>query len=72
MNTAFDVVLARSGTVIHVSEHRTVHDAVREHGEPALSSCAEGLCGTCETVVLDGEPDYRDTVLADEEKQRGA
>ena len=28
-----------------------------------LSSCREGTCGTCETPVLDGIPDHRDSVL---------
>jgi ferredoxin len=33
-----------------------------------VSSCAEGTCGTCETRVLEGLPDHRDSVLRDEEK----
>ncbi|PXY19647.1 ferredoxin [Prauserella muralis] len=71
VNTAFDVVLARTGDVIHVSEQHTVLSALREHGVSASSSCGEGLCGTCETPVLAGEPEHRDTVLTDEERQRG-
>jgi ferredoxin len=27
----------------------------------------EGICGTCETPVLEGRPDHRDSVLSDEE-----
>jgi ferredoxin len=33
-----------------------------------LSSCAEGTCGTCETGVLDGRPDHRDSVLTADEQ----
>ena len=33
-----------------------------------LGSCHEGICGTCETVVLDGEVDHRDSVLTEDEK----
>jgi ferredoxin len=33
-----------------------------------LSSCQEGTCGTCETTVLSGTPDHRDSVLTDDEQ----
>jgi ferredoxin len=36
-----------------------------------LSSCAEGTCGTCETAVLEGEPDHRDSVLDEVEREAG-
>jgi pyrrolidone-carboxylate peptidase len=36
-----------------------------------LSSCAEGTCGTCETAVLGGRPDHRDSVLTEEERRAG-
>ncbi len=29
-----------------------------------LSSCREGTCGTCETPVLAGEVDHRDSILS--------
>jgi vanillate O-demethylase ferredoxin subunit len=34
-------------------------------------SCREGLCGTCVTSVLAGQPDHRDYVLSDEERESG-
>jgi ferredoxin len=34
-----------------------------------LSSCAEGPCGTCETAVISGEPDHRDSVLNQLERE---
>ncbi|WP_306454249.1 PDR/VanB family oxidoreductase [Rhodococcus sp. ACS1] len=71
INTAFDVVLARTGDILHVLENRSILDVVREHGVPVLSSCREGLCGTCETPVLEGRPEHRDTVLTDDERERG-
>jgi ferredoxin len=36
-----------------------------------LSSCQEGTCGTCETTVLSGVPDHRDSVLTSEEQAAG-
>ena len=46
-------------------------DVVRQHRHAVLSSCAEGTCGTCETAVLSGLPDHRDSVLTDEEREAG-
>ncbi|MGW1785186.1 PDR/VanB family oxidoreductase [Streptomyces sp. NPDC002143] len=66
---AFEVLLDRSGITVQVPPERSVLDAVREAGVAALSSCAEGICGTCETEVLDGEPDHRDSVLSAEERK---
>jgi ferredoxin len=37
-------------------------------GVGVLSSCREGTCGTCETEVLEGEVDHRDSLLTDEER----
>ena len=68
---AFDVVLARSELTVTVPPDRSILSVVEEAGVGVLSSCAEGTCGTCETPVLEGEPDHRDSVLDDEEKQAG-
>ncbi|MEV7085188.1 PDR/VanB family oxidoreductase [Streptomyces sp. NPDC093085] len=67
----FDVVLSASGRTLRVEPGRTVLETVREAGIAAPSSCAEGICGTCETEVLAGEPDHRDSVLGAEEKASG-
>jgi ferredoxin len=36
-----------------------------------LPPCVDGLCGTCETRVLDGEPDHRDALLNADERASG-
>jgi ferredoxin len=41
------------------------------HGLNAPNSCREGICGTCETKVLDGRPDHRDSLLSEEERAAG-
>jgi ferredoxin-NADP reductase len=64
----FDVELASSGAVVHVPADLSVLDVVERSGVPVLWSCREGTCGTCETTVLSGEPDHRDSVLTDEER----
>jgi ferredoxin len=67
----FEVVLAASGKTVPVPAGVSILKAVEEAGVPVLSSCQEGTCGTCETVVLDGEPDHRDAVLTDAERAAG-
>jgi ferredoxin len=49
----------------------SVLDAALGAGASVLSSCRRGLCGTCETTVLAGRPDHRDSLLEDDERARG-
>ena len=65
------VVVTADGTEVAVGAGETILDAVRRAGVPALSSCAEGICGTCETRVLAGVPEHRDQLLSDEERESG-
>lgn len=70
-DTAFDVVCERSGLTVTVGPELSVLDALGEAGLDVASSCEEGVCGTCETAVVDGEPEHRDAVLSDEERAAG-
>jgi ferredoxin-NADP reductase len=65
---AFELVLARSGLTVTVTADESVFDAMRRMGAPVLGSCLEGICGTCETGVLEGEVDHRDSVLDEDEQ----
>ncbi|MCL7426018.1 PDR/VanB family oxidoreductase [Streptomyces sp. YS415] len=67
----FDVVLARSGRTVTVPPGVSVLDSVRAAGVEVLYSCTEGTCGTCETDVVEGTPDHRDSVLSDAERAAG-
>ncbi|MEU9732824.1 PDR/VanB family oxidoreductase [Streptomyces sp. NPDC048002] len=67
----FEVVLARSGRSLTVPAGRSVLDTVRAAGVEVLYSCAEGTCGTCETDVVEGVPDHRDSVLGEAERAAG-
>ena len=69
LSGAFEVILARSGLTLTVPPGRTILQTVQEAGAVALSSCAEGTCGTCETSVLGGIPDHRDSVLSHDERE---
>lgn len=69
--TSFEVRLARSGRTLTVPAGRSVLDTVEDAGVQVLSSCREGTCGTCETGVLAGEPDHRDSLLTPQERAAG-
>lgn len=66
--TPFEVELARRGATVTVTPDRTVLQAVADAGVDVLSSCRKGVCGTCETAVLAGDPDHRDSILDDDER----
>ncbi|BBG03685.1 MULTISPECIES: PDR/VanB family oxidoreductase [Pseudonocardia] len=68
---AFEVELAGTGEVITVPADRSVLDVLEDAGVEVLSSCQEGTCGTCETGVLAGVPEHRDSLLTDEEQEAG-
>jgi ferredoxin-NADP reductase len=64
----FTVECKRSGITLEIGPNDSILDVLRENGVSMLSSCSEGICGTCETAVIEGIPDHRDSVLTDEEK----
>lgn len=65
------IELARSGRVVEVRPDQTILEAVLAAGVSVASSCRNGVCGTCETRVLAGEPDHRDLILSEAEKAAG-
>ncbi|MDX3241891.1 PDR/VanB family oxidoreductase [Streptomyces sp. ME18-1-4] len=67
----FEVELAQSGRTLTVAPGVSVLDTVRAAGVEVLFSCTEGTCGTCETDVLEGTPEHRDSVLTAEEREAG-
>lgn len=67
---AYIVELRRSGKTFEVTPDRTLLQALLEQGVDVPFSCEQGICGTCETRVLDGVPDHRDSVLSAAERAR--
>lgn len=68
---AFEVELALTGVTVEVPPGRSILEVAEENGAFVLSSCTEGTCGTCETPVLEGEIDHRDSILTPQERARG-
>lgn len=67
-NRGFTVVLKRSGLSLTVPADKSILAVCRENDVSVLASCQEGICGTCETEVLDGEVEHRDSILDADER----
>jgi vanillate O-demethylase ferredoxin subunit len=65
----FNVRLAASSRDVYVPVGQTILEALRDAGLDVPSSCEQGICGTCETRVISGCPDHRDSLLSDDEKR---
>ena len=68
----FEVELALTGTEVTVEPGQSVLEAVTAAGAVVLSSCRVGTCGTCETPVLEGAVEHRDSVLTPAEQADSA
>ena len=62
------VELARSKRGVFVEQGQSLLKALQKAGVSVNVSCEQGICGTCETRVLAGIPDHRDSILSDDEK----
>jgi len=64
----FEIELASSGQVLAVPSGKSAAQVLVEAGTGLLTSCEQGVCGTCLTRVLAGTPDHRDSYLTPEER----
>lgn len=67
----FTVVCQRSGKTVAVKPGQTILKALADAGVNVSSSCEEGVCGSCETRVIEGQPDHRDMILSAKEREEG-
>lgn len=65
----FDVEAVRSRTTVHVTPDVSIVEALESAGITVDTSCLEGICGTCETKVLGGTPEHRDSLLSEAEQK---
>jgi len=59
----FDIELAITGTTLTVEPGRSILEVVEDSGAVVVSSCRVGTCGSCETPVLEGSVEHRDSVI---------
>ncbi|MFF6881394.1 cytochrome P450 [Streptomyces sp. NPDC012474] len=70
-NRTFEVQLARTGVTLPVPADRRLIEVLRDAVSGLSYDCEKGYCGACETRVLAGKPEHRDSVLSDEERLAG-
>ncbi|AFH93363.1 TPA: 2Fe-2S iron-sulfur cluster-binding protein [Providencia stuartii] len=66
---AFEVYFQRSGFSLNISEDVSILQAIEADKRIQVEClCRNGVCGTCETAILEGEADHRDHYLDDDER----
>jgi ferredoxin-NADP reductase len=65
---SFEVRAARSGLSLTVQPGTSVLEALRAAGIALPSSCEQGVCGSCECAVLEGEVEHHDSILSSAER----
>ncbi len=65
---SFVAELQDSQVRVTVPRDRTLLQALQAAGFDVPCDCGEGLCGTCEVAVVEGEIDHRDKVLSKSER----
>lgn len=68
-NSAFELVLAKSDRHFTIPADKTIIQVLAAERVFVPTSCTEGYCGVCETVVLEGIPDHRDDYLLPEVRE---
>ncbi|WP_431792189.1 PDR/VanB family oxidoreductase [Microbacterium paraoxydans] len=66
---SFEVVASRSDLVVTVDRGCSILEMLESAGIGVPSSCLEGVCGTCETAIVDGAPEHRDSILTPDERE---
>ena len=70
-DAAFEVVLARQNRSFVVEPGSSILKTLESNGVGVPSACQQGMCGTCEQIIVEGTPDHRDEILTDEERAAG-
>ncbi|HSX88897.1 MAG TPA: PDR/VanB family oxidoreductase [Pseudomonas sp.] len=65
---AFQIQIGHGGAIHTVPTGSNVIEVLNEHGIEIPVSCEQGVCGTCVTRVLEGQPDHRDSYLTEQER----
>ncbi|MGH3661497.1 MAG: PDR/VanB family oxidoreductase [Micromonosporaceae bacterium] len=68
---ALRVTLARTNRTLAVDASESILVRLLEAGVKVPNDCRDGICGSCQTRVLQGEPDHRDYVLTNRQRRAG-
>lgn len=65
---SYTVNLRQSGKEMLVQTSQPLLDSLLAAGIDVPHSCREGICGACETSVIDGDVEHRDSILSAAER----
>ena len=68
LENPFEVELIDTGKTYYVPKDKTLLEVLLENDVDVPNDCEEGLCGSCEVVVEEGEIEHRDKVLSAKER----
>lgn len=68
-NQSFQVRIASTGRTFTIPANQRVTTVLADNGVVIPTSCTQGVCGTCLTGIVEGEPDHRDFYLTPEEQR---
>jgi ferredoxin-NADP reductase/DMSO/TMAO reductase YedYZ heme-binding membrane subunit len=66
--TEYEVTLERSNKKFMAKSDESLLDSINRNGGAVISSCGEGVCGTCEVRILNGKALHLDSVMSDADK----
>lgn len=69
-DAGFQIKIASSGALLDVPPDKTMVEVLWANGFDVDTSCETGLCATCMTPYVEGEPEHRDMVLDEDERTR--
>ena len=67
-NKGYRIKLQKAELEFFVEPGQTMLEVLRQNGVEVSTSCEQGICGSCETGVVSGIPEHRDSLLSDVEK----
>jgi vanillate O-demethylase ferredoxin subunit len=71
LDKVFEVKIASTGAIFKIPGDKSVSAFLEENGIKVPTSCEQGVCGTCNVKILEGEADHRDKGLKDDQRAQG-
>lgn len=71
-NRSFTVVAQKSGVEFEVPEDESILVAADFEGIEIEGDCLEGTCGSCETRVISGDVEHRDSILTPKQQRENS
>ncbi len=71
VDRGFVVWLQKTGREVEVPPGKSILDCLIDAGLDPDHSCKEGVCGACETAVIEGDLDHHDGILTKQERDAG-